>query len=372
MGKFQSSKVFDGFSTVFRQWKATTTHCRFVHGYGISFKVYFEGDLDERNWVWDFGGMKRAKTKIDGKSPKEWMDYMFDHTLVIAEEDRALSVQISGTSGGDSTAGLLDVLAGAYTDIGLIPTPLQTDILLSEIPDTVRPIPTSMFVNFTDGTATFSSSETIDVTPTSNINLSQVELSGQHNPSVPVTFGFSTIVAKDGTTVTFSGNVSAAGGTFGNVTVGLSDNQTVTTSSGKLVLDAATNEVEINADIDHNGALNTSGNLVCGGTGTFSGDVIAFSSSDLTMKENVSPIDNALDMVSSLTGNTFDWKSNAGIWGLEGGDTGIIAQEVEKLKLPGLTKTRGDGTIGVRYDRLIPVLIEAIKELKSEINKLKK
>ena len=87
MGKFQSSKVFDGFSTVFRQWKAKTTHCRFVHGYGISFKVYFEGDLDERNWVWDFGGMKRAKTQIDGKSPKEWMDYMFDHTLIVAEDD---------------------------------------------------------------------------------------------------------------------------------------------------------------------------------------------------------------------------------------------------------------------------------------------
>ena len=90
MGKFQSSKVFDGFSTVFRQWKATTTHCRFVHGYGISFKVYFEGELDERNWVWDFGGMKRAKTQIDGKSPKEWMDYMFDHTLVVAEDDPEL------------------------------------------------------------------------------------------------------------------------------------------------------------------------------------------------------------------------------------------------------------------------------------------
>ena len=87
MGKFQSSKVFDGFSTVFRQWKAKTTHCRFVHGYGISFKVYFEGDLDDRNWVWDFGGMKRAKTKIDGKSPKDWMDYMFDHTMIIAEDD---------------------------------------------------------------------------------------------------------------------------------------------------------------------------------------------------------------------------------------------------------------------------------------------
>ena len=87
MGKYQSSKVFDGFSTVFRQWKAETTHCRFVHGYGISFKVYFEGGLDERNWVWDFGGMKRAKTKIDGKSPKAWMDYMFDHTLIVAQDD---------------------------------------------------------------------------------------------------------------------------------------------------------------------------------------------------------------------------------------------------------------------------------------------
>jgi 6-pyruvoyltetrahydropterin/6-carboxytetrahydropterin synthase len=90
MGKFQSSKVFDGFSTVFRQWKAETTHCRFVHGYGISFKVYFEGELDDRNWVWDFGGMKRAKTLIDGKQPKAWMDYMFDHTMVIAEDDPEL------------------------------------------------------------------------------------------------------------------------------------------------------------------------------------------------------------------------------------------------------------------------------------------
>ena len=85
--KFQSTKVFEGFSTVFRQWRATTTHCQFLHGYGVSFKLWFEGDLDERNWVWDFGGMKRAKGNIDGKSPKDWFDYMFDHTLVIAEYD---------------------------------------------------------------------------------------------------------------------------------------------------------------------------------------------------------------------------------------------------------------------------------------------
>ena len=87
MGKYQSSKIFDGFSTVFRQWKAETTHCKFIHGYGISFKVYFEGELDERNWVWDFGGMKRANTLIDGMQPKAWMDYMFDHTVIISKDD---------------------------------------------------------------------------------------------------------------------------------------------------------------------------------------------------------------------------------------------------------------------------------------------
>ena len=165
----------------------------------------------------------------------------------------------------------------------------------------------------------------------------------------------------NGATVNFSGDITAASGIFGNIRIAPgSDDNEIDTTTGNLILDSASGTVQVND------------NLSVSGTGTFTGDVIAFSSSDLTMKENVSPIDNALDMISSLTGNTFDWKSNAGIWGLEGGDTGIIAQEVEKLKLPGVTKKRDDGTIGVRYDRLIPVLIEAIKELKSEINELKK
>ena len=90
MGKFKSTKLFDGFSCVFRQWRAEGTHCRFLHGYGVSFRVWFEGELDERNWVWDFGGMKRAKGTIDDLNPKAWMDYMFDHTTIIAEDDPGL------------------------------------------------------------------------------------------------------------------------------------------------------------------------------------------------------------------------------------------------------------------------------------------
>ena len=90
--KFQSTKVFDGFSTVFRQWRADGTHCQFIHGYGISFKITFEGELDEKNWVWDFGGMKRAKGTINGMNPKAWMDYMFDHTMIVAEDDPYLEL----------------------------------------------------------------------------------------------------------------------------------------------------------------------------------------------------------------------------------------------------------------------------------------
>jgi 6-pyruvoyltetrahydropterin/6-carboxytetrahydropterin synthase len=52
------------------------------------FESWFKGELDQRNWVWDFGGMKRAKcTQINGMSPKD-MDFiiwLLDHTTVIAD-----------------------------------------------------------------------------------------------------------------------------------------------------------------------------------------------------------------------------------------------------------------------------------------------
>lgn len=85
--KFQSTKLFDGYSACFRQWKAEGTHCKFLHGYAVSFRVWFEGELDERNWVWDFGGMKRAKGNIEGMSPKAFFDYLLDHTTIVAEDD---------------------------------------------------------------------------------------------------------------------------------------------------------------------------------------------------------------------------------------------------------------------------------------------
>ena len=100
------------------------------------------------------------------------------------------------------------------------------------------------------------------------------------------------------------------------------------------------------------------------------GDVVAFHTSDITLKENITRIPDALDKVSSLSGNTFTWIQGHKYEGQD--DTGVIAQEVEALGLPGLTTTREDGKKAVRYEKLIPVLIEAIKELKAEIDILKK
>jgi 6-pyruvoyltetrahydropterin/6-carboxytetrahydropterin synthase len=87
MAKFQSTKLFDGYSTCFRQWRAEDTHCKFLHGYAVSFRVWFEGELDHRNWVCDFGGMKRSKTKILGMSPKDYFAWLLDHTTIVAEDD---------------------------------------------------------------------------------------------------------------------------------------------------------------------------------------------------------------------------------------------------------------------------------------------
>ena len=103
---------------------------------------------------------------------------------------------------------------------------------------------------------------------------------------------------------------------------------------------------------------------------TVAGDITAFSTSDVTLKENITPISNAIDKVLSISGNTFKWNDKSIYNGEEG--TGIIAQEIEALGLPGLTTTRENGTKAVRYDRLVPLLIEAIKELDGKVKSLEK
>ena len=99
-----------------------------------------------------------------------------------------------------------------------------------------------------------------------------------------------------------------------------------------------------------------------------SSDITAYATSDERLKDNISPIKQALDKVNSISGNTFNWNSASQYEGK--GDTGVIAQEVEKLDLPGVTTIRDDGTHAVRYEKLVPLLIEAIKELSAKVDNL--
>lgn len=94
-----------------------------------------------------------------------------------------------------------------------------------------------------------------------------------------------------------------------------------------------------------------------------SGDITAFSTSDERLKINVAKIDNALDIIESIQGVEFDWNCD---W-KNGSDAGVIAQQVEKV-FPIAVITREDGFKAVNYDRLIPLLIQCIKELKVKLN----
>jgi 6-pyruvoyltetrahydropterin/6-carboxytetrahydropterin synthase len=89
---YQVSKRLIGYSTCFRQWNASHSHCRYLHGYGLNFILYFESIiLNINNWVWDFGWFNVDKYQIDGMTVKQWFDYMFDHTVIVAKDDPKLS-----------------------------------------------------------------------------------------------------------------------------------------------------------------------------------------------------------------------------------------------------------------------------------------
>ena len=99
------------------------------------------------------------------------------------------------------------------------------------------------------------------------------------------------------------------------------------------------------------------------------GDIVAYISSDKRLKDNIQPIEGALDKVSQISGNTFDWnEEKQNIY--KGKDYGVIAQEIQEV-MPELVDTRDNGYLAVKYDKIVPLLIESIKELKKEIEELK-
>lgn len=119
MAKYYSTKTYGndrGLSCCFRQWRATHSHCSLLHGYSIGIKLIFESEtLDDKNWCMDFGGLKLFK---------EWADYMFDHTLVVAADDPMLDffTHMNGIVSADSVDQLSNIPheRGALCDLRIV------------------------------------------------------------------------------------------------------------------------------------------------------------------------------------------------------------------------------------------------------------
>jgi len=160
---------------------------------------------------------------------------------------------------------------------------------------------------------------------------------------------------------TFTDTIDADNGaTISNIRIGIADANTIDTSTGNLILDAATNVIDINA------ATNITGNTVITGILSVTDDITAFYSSDERLKDNIIPIDDPLTKVLSISGNTYDWNEKSG----KGGhDVGVIAQEILKV-LPEAVTTRDNGYLAVDYQKIVPLLVEAIKELSAKVENL--
>jgi len=150
-----------------------------------------------------------------------------------------------------------------------------------------------------------------------------------------------------------SGTLSASSGT----TINTNANNRVITGSG------TANTLNGESGMTFNGST-----LAISGAITATGNVTAAFSSDLRLKENLEKIENSLDKVGKINGYTFNWNDKSD-QNTEVRDVGVIAQEVEEI-LPEVVIDRVDGYKAVYYEKLVPLLIESIKELKIRVEEL--
>lgn len=117
--------------------------------------------------------------------------------------------------------------------------------------------------------------------------------------------------------------------------------------------------------------INVSGSTNFYNTIYSSSDIIAYYSSDKRLKDNIKNIENGIDKIKKLNGVSFNWNNKQDIYEIGKKDYGVIAQDVEDI-LPELVETRSNGYKAVKYEKLISLLIEGIKEQQVQIDELKK
>jgi len=137
------------------------------------------------------------------------------------------------------------------------------------------------------------------------------------------------------------------------------------TSSGTI---SATGNITSSGTISAAGNITSSGTISAIGNITSSANIIAYATSDRKFKDNIVNITYPLYKVSQINGVSFDWNDKQSTF--SGHDIGVIAQEIEAV-LPEIVATREDSSKAVKYEKIVALLIECVKELKAEIEGLK-
>ena len=140
----------------------------------------------------------------------------------------------------------------------------------------------------------------------------------------------------------------------------------IVTQTGAL----AQGNIVTTANVHIGGAGNPAQELQVTGDGVFTGNITAYYSSDISLKDNIRPIESAIFKVKQIRGVTFDWnEKSTELQQEKGHDVGLIAQEVEKV-LPEIVQIRKDGIMAIQYEKVVPLLVEAIKEQQNTIENL--
>ena len=176
------------------------------------------------------------------------------------------------------------------------------------------------------------------------------------------------VLDADGTDILLKDN----GTEFGRFKIATSDFVIKSAINNKDILfkgvDASSTITALKLDMSESGDAYFN-NDISGSTIRASGDVIAFNSSDERYKDNLQPISEPLWKVNQIGGYTFDWNDKQDVY--EGHDVGVIAQEIHKV-LPEVVGEKNDGYLGVKYEKIVPLLIESIKELNKKIEDIEK
>jgi hypothetical protein len=155
--------------------------------------------------------------------------------------------------------------------------------------------------------------------------------------------------------------------TTGAITGGAITGTSLVSSGGLAAGGAITGVTTIQTTGAITGGAITGTSLVSSGTITAGGDITAFSTSDRKFKDNITNITDPLDKVAQINGVSFDWNDKQSTF--SGHDIGVIAQEVEAV-LPEIVTIRDDGSKAVKYDKMVALLIECVKELSAKVERL--